>query len=372
LKNYSNHSEDLPQVVERVDRSFNWKLLILAISLIAVIVYWPLLYEFASKQIESSGQAETSQTGEKNEQMLADAEDSSSFDNVLDTALRYDREGKRVLAATLFQELLRQAAQNPGYNEHIAALLPRAADFYSKGDEIPAEQVEILYQDAYHAIKQIHGPDYYDYENVHWGLEKHYLSLGRFEEAALQTSMLLEFYRRYYKDNKDSQYAFIRPTTIRFGDNLLAAGQNVRARQAYQAALKMTRERGQPISAIEERIAKTYQQEEAVPSSMMETPKMPASIAANTPSVTPANSLANSGSDLKKAIEAISMGGIYIEQVLEKDDSLIIIGYADDNKTVASYMRLIQNEVAEPTLNWVKREERQQLTVSGFSIRLPK
>ena len=81
LKNYSNDSEDVPRVVERVNLSFNWNLPVLVISLIAVVVYWPLLFEFASKQIDSVGQAETSQTSEKNKQTPVVVDDFSGIDD---------------------------------------------------------------------------------------------------------------------------------------------------------------------------------------------------------------------------------------------------------------------------------------------------
>ena len=365
-----NDPDGYPQVVERVDNSFNWKLFILAVSLVAVILYWPLLYEYVSNQIELTRQAEIQQPSKKNKPEPPVNVHPVSFEEVLDAALRYDREGDRKQAEILFHELLSQAARNTGYNEQMVALFPRAADFYSKGDEIPAEQVENLYLDAIDAINQFHGKDYYDYENVYRGLEKHYLSLERYKEAAIQTRLLLEFYRLYYKDNRDTLFMFIMPTTIRLGHNLLAAGQNAESRNAYQTALKIARSRHRPISAIEEFIKKTYQQGEGIPSTMTGTPRMPASIGVNIPSVTPDPSSADATKDIKGAIEAISLDGIYIEQLQENNDRIDIIGYADDNKTVAKYMRLLQDKVGGPTLNWVKREERGKKYVSAFSIKM--
>ena len=390
MKNNLDDYGDKPQTVVRVGRSTNLFLPIAFISLIAVVMYWPLLYEFAAIQIDSLIQIETPPTDISSAQVLPDSDGSSSFDDVLDTALRYDREGERVLAAALFQQLLRQEAQNTGYTENAAALLPRAAEFYRKGNEIPAEQVAILYRDAYHAILKFHGPDYYDYENVHWGLEKHYLSLGRYKVAADQTRMLLEFYRRYYKDDEDVQFGFIQPTTIRLGHNLMAAGENADARNVYQLALEMSQARGRPTSAIEALIKKTYEAGPVTPETMTEIAMsasplrlvapvsmsdraaMPTSLGANiSPGIDTQISVV-ADSDLKTRIEAISMDGVYIEQLQETDNSLTIIGYADDNTAVAKYMRLIQAEGVDPLLNMVKREERQEKMVSEFSIRLGK
>ena len=363
--NSNNSSDDYPQIVERANRSFNWKILVLAAVLVAVIFYWPLLYEFVSTQIAAIKSAEIQQPSTENKQALPAGVRPAGFDEVLDTAVRYDREGKRVLADALFQELLRQAAKNPGYNEQMVALLPRAADFYSKGDEIPAQQVEYLYLDAIDAIKKIHGNDYYDFENVYRGLEKFYLSQGRYREAAVQTRFLLEYYRRRYQDDNETRYNFIQPTTIRLGENLLAAGQTADARNVFQAALTMTRKRGQPVSRIEEFIKKTYQQEESVPATDTDIPQKAAGTGADIPSVTADN-------DIRRAIEDVLLAGVYVEQLQEESDRIDIIGYADDNKTVASYMRLLQAKVGEPILEWAKKDVRDRKTVSAFSISIKK
>ncbi|MDP6183682.1 MAG: hypothetical protein QF609_07680 [Gammaproteobacteria bacterium] len=182
----------------------------------------------------------------------------------MDSAVRYDQRGDRERADALFRQLLRQAARNTGYTEHMVALLPRAADFYSKGDEIPADQIENLYLDALDAIKRFRGEDHYDYEAVYGGLEKHYFSLGRYAESAVQTRQLLQFYRLKYVDNADSYYAVIQPTTMRLGRNLLAAGRNAEAREAYGAALEMAAEHHRPVAHIEELIKKTYEEAEEI------------------------------------------------------------------------------------------------------------
>ncbi len=364
-----NNPEDIPVIVERVDRSVNWNFLIAVIVLVIVVINWPLMVEYVSTQIDADKSSEVSRERDK-QQARSTAEDFAGFKKILDTALRYDREGKRVLAAALFRQLLSEAARNPGYNKETAALLPRAADFFSKGSEIPAEQVEILYQDAYLAIKKVHGPNYYDYENVHRGLEKHYLSLDRFREAAVQTRMLAEFYRRYHKDNEDAQFALLQPTTIRLGHNLLAARQHADARKVYQAALLMTRKRGQPVSVIEGFIRQTYEDKNAGAAASTEPVKTPAGMGTDIPVIITAP--VSSVPDLKKAIRSLSLDGIHIEELVDKENGITINGYADNPGTVGKFMRLLQQEIGEPTLNWVKSVTRNQKTVSGFSMRLKK
>jgi tetratricopeptide (TPR) repeat protein len=373
LKNHLNNSEDMPQVVERVDHSINWKALILIVTLVVVLLLGPKLYQYVSNQIDvvMTWQTEISPPPEKTEQASQDTPRPATFDEVLDAALRYDRQGNRIQAELLFRELIKQTARNASYTEQMVALFPRAADFYSKGNEIPAKEVENLYLDALDAIKRFHGNDYYDYENVYRGLEKLYISQGRYKEAATQTRVLLEFYRRNYNDNKDAQFALMQPTTVRLGQNLIAAREYSEARDVLQAALEMSQKRGRPVSHIEEFIKKTYQ-EEAIPSTINEASRMPASIGANMPAVTHAPVPAPAGKDIKSAIEAISLDGIIIEQLQENIDRITIIGYADNNKTVAKYMRLLLEKVGEPSLNFVKQEEQDQKTVSAFSMTMKK
>lgn len=76
--------------------------------------------------------------------------------------------------------------------------------------------------------------------------------------------------------------------------------------------------------------------------------------------------------DLKSAVEAISMDGVYIEQLQETNDGLTIIGHADDNKKIANYLRQLQRKIGNPLLNMTKREELQGKVVSKFSIKLRK
>jgi len=137
------------------------------------------------------------------------------FDEQLDAALRYAKIGDRQSADRIFRTLLMEVSASPDYLENFVYLVPRAADFYSGGGEISVDQVEDLYRDAIIAILNVYGEGHYDHENVYRGLEKHYKSQGRYNDAAAQTSLLLEFYRGYFSDDEDMQRALIKPTTIR-------------------------------------------------------------------------------------------------------------------------------------------------------------
>ena len=143
----------------------------------------------------------------------------------------------------------------------------------------------------------------------------------------------------------------------------------------------MSEAKDQPTPDIEESIEKTYEErpatrtsmtDQAASVSMMERPETLSSIGAISPPVTPTPVPSAAGIDLKSEVEAISVDGIYIEQLQEADDGLTIIGYADDNKTIANYLRQLQQRIGNPLLNMAKREELQGKTVSKFSIRLRK
>jgi len=134
----------------------------------------------------------------------------------------------------------------------------------------------------------------------------------------------------------------------------------------------MSEAKDQPTPDIEESIEKTYEERPATPASMMERPETLSSIGAISPPATPTPVPSAAEIDLKSEVEAISVDGVYIEQLQEADDGLTIIGYADDNKTIANYLRQLQQRIGNPLLNMTKREELQGKMVSKFSIRLRK
>jgi len=342
-----DNSKDHSPVVKRVDYSVDWKSMLLAAALITVVVYWSEIQEFVSDQISTKKQIVTPAPPVLDEQEPVTTVDTSDFGGMIVTALRHDRYQRREQAHALFQELLEQVKKQEGYNKQKAALFPRAADFYSKGDELSADKVENLYLNALAAIRQVHDDNYYDHENVYRGLEKLYLSQDRYREAIVYTRHLLDFYQRYYKEDKDALFSMVLPTTIRLGHNFLAAGENVAARTEYQRALDMNRFNDRTVPVIKKFIQKTYPQGEG-------------------------SSAATTADNLKDAIEAVTMNGVFIEQIQEQDDSITVIGYADDNKMLADYMRLLQDKVGNPLLNWAKHEDRQQKQVSAFSLGIKK
>jgi len=61
-----------------------------------------------------------------------------------------------------------------------------------------------------------------------------------------------------------------------------------------------------------------------------------------------------------------------IPVVLADEDRITIVGFADDNKRVAGYLRLLKDQVSKPDLNLVASGRRQQKTVSEFSISIKK
>jgi len=117
---------------------------------------------------------------------------------------------------------------------------------------------------------------------------------------------------------------------------------------------------------------KTYEERPSVPVSMLGQPQAPSNIGTRSSSINSNPVPSAAEIDLKSAVEAISMDGIYIEQLQETADDLTIIGHADDNKKIANFLRQLQQKIGNPLLNMTKREELQGKVVSKFSIRLRK
>ncbi len=232
-------------------RRFDRKLLAIIPAVLVIIFCWLWIAEFNANFSKIFQNIPTEPPGATEDSRGA------SFDEVLEFALRSERKGDRQAAHLAFQSLLRQLAAAGIHNERSAAVLPRAASFYSKGDELSPAKVENLYLGALESIERVHGDTYYDYETVYSGLEELYLSLNRFEEAVYQTQLLLGFYRRYYQD-ESTLMAFVAPTTVRLGHNLMRAERNTEARDAYLVAIEMWRSLGQPTSFIESFVEATY------------------------------------------------------------------------------------------------------------------
>lgn len=370
-------NDDLPEIVERLDRSLGWKVFLVVIA-VFVLLFGPQFFKSVSEKDTTAVQPgmENAQPGAeitpgragKYEVVVPGTVEPPTFENVLNAAIKYDREGNREVADKMFRRLLRETAQSTSYTPEMALLFPRAADFYSRGNEIPDAEVENLYLDAIDAMRQFRDANNYEYENVYRGLEKFYASHGRYKDAALQTRRLLDYYRNYRGDNKDEQYALILPATIRLGNHLEEAGQFGEARIAYQEAMDMTRTRKEPTDHIEDLIKKTYEKEKQQASR-----KDDPVVDANKASTSSRYGKEHVIQDVKSAIENISVDGVHVEKITEgENDRFTVTGYADENKLVAAYLRALQQKAITPTLNSVVRKEMDNKTVSAFSISVKK
>jgi hypothetical protein len=70
------------------------------------------------------------------------------------------------------------------------------------------------------------------------------------------------------------------------------------------------------------------------------------------------------------ALKKLSVEGIVVEKIFEDESGITINGYTQNNQKIALYMRLIQSEIAESNLNWIKSDERNNMKVSSFSLKL--
>lgn len=74
------------------------------------------------------------------------------------------------------------------------------------------------------------------------------------------------------------------------------------------------------------------------------------------------------GGSLKATLEALRLDGVTVEQINEDDGRFTIVGFADDNVRIAAYMRLLNKAAGKPELNIVQKGQRQEKSVSEFSI----
>lgn len=289
-----------------------------------------------------------------------------SFEELFDQTLRNQGAGNRQSAHRMYQELLRRLAADGDYSRRTAAVLPRAANFYRDGSEIPAGQVEYLYQQALAAIFEIHGDNYYDLENVYAGLEHFYRLHHRYTEAVEQTRLLLDFYARHYPD-ENTRFALVAPTRVRLGQNLMQAGRNAEARAAFEAAIALMHSRGQSTAAVEAMLEATRQPGNTGTSltgqKASRNDPAPTRIATSNTGTTSAPV-----ENLKERLEALRLDGVTVEQLIEDDRRVTIVGFAADNVRVAAYMRLLSDEIGKPELQFVQQGERRETTVSEFSI----
>ena len=256
-KDKSENHQSTP-AVQRT-RHFSMRLLLVIIGLCVII--WSVL-----QQPESVQQAQTESQQGANKTRLSDNEAMrpKSFNERLNAALYAERRRKRDEANRQFQDLLLEADEFSSDDPRVPSLLAHAASFYAKGKEISQEEVERLYLDSIDAIELVHGQDYYDLEHMYRGLEQLYQSMGRFQEAVVQTRRLVEFYQRQDIIDSNARYALVIPTLIRLGDNLVLAGQVQEARKTYETTLDMVKARGSDmfiLPGIQDRLNKLSKQD---------------------------------------------------------------------------------------------------------------
>lgn len=338
-----------PRKSTSADRLFSWQFLVAVVVVTLLVVYWPKPLEF----LADLGSIESEPDEVADIPIVVDTPD---FDVQLYDALRLSRTGSRDQAHELFQRMLIDTTDPL----ERASLLPRAADFYMNGAELSSKEIERLYQDALQTFDKVHSNNYYDYENVHRGLEKLYISQKQYADAAVQTTFILAFYRRYYEED-NTRYLFEKPTTIRLGNHLMSAGEPNEARQVYQRALEMTKARGQSTYTIDAIIANIdlpeSSKQDILEFRLVAPPGLPSYPVYE---------------DIRPRIEAIEIDGLTVERLTEEMGHFRIQGYATDNTIVAAYLRALQETVDRPNLQVARQREQGGRVVSAFSITVAK
>ncbi len=332
-----------PNEVE--DRLFTWPFILAALVMIFVVVTWPLPYDFLA-DLTASEEPTAEETGEQTtvpNETKHQPEGADQLEQALLLAGDHARRGERRDAHRLYQKLLGQVDDGNIPLERRIGVLVDAAGFYAEGNEGTPEQVEKLLFNAYVLVKRF--PDAaHNFEPIHLGLEELYLRQGRYLDAADQMRALLSHYQSAYGDQPDMLYFLAKPTTLRLAQHLLAAGNRESARGAYKMAIKMVQRRGESVSAIEELIAMTY------PGQVTTSLSSPVS------------------PGLQAAIGEIATTGVKVEGMRVGGDQIAISGYAENNKQVARYLRMIQGKGGEPELKMVRAGMRDEQPVTEFAI----
>lgn len=332
------------------DRLFNWQFLAGIALLVFLVLYWPEIAGFIEHV--------TAPPEEPEEVAVRPIEKQPpGFEEQLRQALDFARKGARTEAHDIYTRLLAETIDPTDR----AALLPRAAGFYLNGTELSNQEIELLHQEAFLAIQAVHPNNYYDYENVHRGLEKLYVSQNRYEEAAVQTRFIIAFYDRYYED-EDTRYLFKQPTTIRLANHMKAKGDIEGARLVYQQALEMTKAKGLSTMAVEAMLTNLDLPEGAEP-----VPLGPQLVAP--PGLPP---FPKPQRDIRQRIESVSVTGLTVERIEDNMSHFKIRGYANDNTAIAAYMRALHEKVNRPRLQVAEERDIDGQTVAAFTITVAK
>jgi hypothetical protein len=163
LKDYSNDPDDYLDVVERPVRSGNSIYWVLVIILLVFIFYRTPLYKFVEEQVSlvqqsiisqpiqeapsvtpqriQSTQVVTPQSIKKATVANPHNDREMTIDELVQMALTYERQGKRQMAHIYFQSFLSQLESRP---ENASVLIPAAVEFYSRGNELSADELALL------------------------------------------------------------------------------------------------------------------------------------------------------------------------------------------------------------------------------------
>ena len=134
-------------------------------------------------------------------------------------------------------------------------------------------------------------------------------------------------------------------------------------RVVYDQVLERIRDRGQPVTHIEELIQKSYQPAAKRPtptSAVLAFPREVSSSKSTSPDADWAS--------VDLLTKEILPEGVYVETSYMRNGHIRVLGYADNHRAVAEYLRVIQANGGQPNVDSVKTEERNQRSVSAFSI----
>ncbi|MCZ6856163.1 MAG: PilN domain-containing protein [Gammaproteobacteria bacterium] len=137
----------------------------------------------------------------------------------------------------------------------------------------------------------------------------------------------------------------------------------------------MTRDRGRPVAHVDELIQIRDLSTEKRPSTISGMLVFPPGVSSSKPvkRATPPDVNSVKSPDAIWATVDLLTGeilpeGVVIENRFVNNGLIEVSGYADDNGTVAEYLRAIHAKGGRPDLHSVKPEKRDQRSVSEFSI----
>ena len=141
------------------------------------------------------------------------------------------------------------------------------------------------------------------------------------------------------------------------------ANEREAVRVVYEQVLERTRDRGQPVTHIEELIQKSHQPTAKRPAPTSAVLAFPRETSSSKP-ISPDADWAT----VDLLTKEILPEGVYVETSYIRNGQIRVLGYADNHRTVAEYLRVIQANGGRPNVDSVNTAERNQRSVSAFSI----